>query len=330
MPFYPPLGPLQPAQTNMLGAVSAGYGLGAGIEQNMRQNALAQRAEEEYQVKKNALSKYAETGDPNVFRATDPERAFNIEGLEGKRRKTAMDYAYYMVDQVKANPSIYPQTRAKLIQLGMPAEGIPEKYDEAAIDKFKTNYERMHKIQPELVPVMRPDGTFTGQYAPKGTIQLKPHETPAEKDERARGLVGYKEDLYRGRPEKPEKPSFDEKAYQEELTKRPELTRLQYLGEKARTGAEGRVEAKPLSDEEVRRINRYERKAKAGTINDVERKELKRLKGKQGGGTTEPTGDFYGSFKNTLSGPNKDAAIKRSQELKDGYYERAKGEGLIP
>ncbi len=82
-----------------------------------------------------------------------------------------------------------------------------------------------------------------------------------------------------------------EKAYLEWI-QQPEnsgKTRLQFLGEKARAGAEGKQEAKPLTDEEVRRITRYSRKEKAGTINDVERKELKRLKGKQGGGTTEPS-----------------------------------------
>jgi hypothetical protein len=39
--------------------------------------------------------------------------------------------------------------------------------------------------------------------------------------------------------------------------------------------------------------------------------------------------DYFNSFKNALSGPNRDAAIKRSQELGDGYVDRAKKEGLL-
>ncbi len=277
-PFYPPLP--APVPANPLGSALAGYGAVQDIQTGQSRNILAQMQLEKAQRGESALAEFGTSRDPKAFARTDPEKMFALQKAETDRMKPAMDYLYYMADQIEADPSLYPKVRAKAIEMGMPAEAFPDKYTPELGSQFKANYERMHKIQPNMVPIMRPDGTFTGQYAPKGTIQLKGQETPAEKEERAKRLASFKEGLTHGKL-----PSFAD------FVKDPEISKLSYPDQVAEFNKRiaggktaGKVEetpAKPLSDAELRQLENLSRREKRGTLTDSSKETLEYLRQRQ-------------------------------------------------
>ncbi len=330
-PFYPPLPQAMPA--NPMGSALAGYGAVQDIQTGQSRNALMQMQLDKAQRGESALAEFGKSGDLEAVKKIDPATWMALDDRQRKVLGDAAELHTKMKGSAYGNLEFYnKEYRPTMLKLGISPAMMPEY---KTVEELNQGLYRNERVAAEIKAMSGRPVTLHPGGAAFDLTGKKLYEQPAlpEKPLDAARRANLEADLEDPTRKKgPEKPSFDEKAYLEWI-QQPEnsgKTRLQFLGEKARAGAEGKQEAKPLTDEEVRRITRYSRKEKAGTINDVERKELKRLKGKQGGGTTEPTGDFYDSFKNTLSGPNKDAAIKRSQELKDGYYERAKGEGLIP
>ncbi len=269
-------------QRDPVESFARGFGLVQNLQGKQMLNAQMQRQQEQAQREQQALQQYGQTEDPAVFRGTDPERGLRIKAHLDKLPIQKLENYGKAIDY-------WNSARGQMID-------APEMYQKT--------YEQINKLVPEFAPGLQSPEQFKAmnpeqrkQYLYKQDIiaaDLKKGLSPYQAlmvgyKEKELGLKERKLDIDRTKAEKPEKQSFDEKAYQDELTKRQGLTRLQYLGEKVRAVAEGRQEAKPLSDEEVRRITRYSRKEKSGTISDVERKELKRLKGKQGESVTEPT-----------------------------------------
>lgn len=158
--------------------------------------------------------------------------------------KPALDYGYAMADAVMADPSKFPQVREMMIKLAPPlAAGFPTEYSPEVVNKFKTSYERMKKLEDPY--------KAAGLDIKRQELEIKRKEGESKEDFRKRtlGLRGAEVGIHAGAEQRKagEKPSFAD------FQKDPAIAALPYNQQVARFNqsiAEGKAigtGAKPLT-----------------------------------------------------------------------------------
>lgn len=97
-----------------------------------------------------------------------------------------IDALQLMIDNILANPADYEQDRAELIEEGVPAEILPEKYDAAYFAAFNLAVDQLAMNQPEL-PAFKQGGIVNAKIIAKelasmgrGGDTMLAHITPEE------------------------------------------------------------------------------------------------------------------------------------------------------